>query len=243
MSKKKYKEFVGDVQNSPQYRESLEWSNFWYSSTKDIESKRFLIIGDSTARMVRSTLERVVRQPVDLLGTSSNLDDIMFVSQVDAFFDSTLYKYDAIFVQIGHHGRTSKDGGPYKSSDFKKYENDMLSLIKYLKQHCDKIILETVFDSVKPIRMNNLIHWMIKFNLLQKLYSWGFKKEVPDDEINSITSKKNEIIKNISARVGGVIMLDINNLIKNTNYIHIDHIHLEDRAKEYIAQCMIQVLN
>ena len=40
----------------------------------------------------------------------------------------------------------------------------------------------------------------------------------------------------------GVKLLDINKLINKTNYVHIDHIHFEENAKEYIAKKMVTML-
>lgn len=67
-------------------RETTEWSNFWYDQANDSSEHRILLIGDSTVRMVRSQFAKMINCPVDMLGTSSGLHDILFVEQVNAFF-------------------------------------------------------------------------------------------------------------------------------------------------------------
>ena len=56
------------------YREQIEWCNFWYDNAVNSDAKRILIIGDSTARMVRSTLSKLLGRPVDLFATSSSIE-------------------------------------------------------------------------------------------------------------------------------------------------------------------------
>lgn len=92
-------------------REDTEWSNFWRDQANKETDGRILLIGDSTARMIRSTYGRIAGKPVDLLATSSGLHDSLFVSQMDCFFSSTEYKYDKIIVQIGHHAELGTGGG------------------------------------------------------------------------------------------------------------------------------------
>ena len=46
-----------------------------------------------------------------MIGSSSNLHDILFKAQVDAFFSSERYSYDAIFIQVGDHFKKNDRGG------------------------------------------------------------------------------------------------------------------------------------
>lgn len=95
---KQFRKFIENISNIYSYREGCEWSNFLFDRATDEKSKRYLIIGNSTARMVRSTFAKLMQAPVDMLGTSSAIDDELFVNQIDAFFNNSLYRYDAIFV-------------------------------------------------------------------------------------------------------------------------------------------------
>ena len=126
-----YREYIDVAYDSLSPREPIEWSNFWWDSADKETEKRYLLIGDSTIRMVRHSLADSLHCPVDMIGSSSNLDDILFVSQVDAFFCSAFYrKYDAIFVQMGHHGRIGRDGASFCQRDEEFFEQ---SLNQYLK--------------------------------------------------------------------------------------------------------------
>lgn len=99
----KYSEIVRNNRTELSEREDLEWINFWWDHANSTGEKRILLIGDSTARMVRSTLGKILNQPVDLFATSSGLHDSLFINQVDCFYNAIEYKYDCIFVQLGHH--------------------------------------------------------------------------------------------------------------------------------------------
>lgn len=68
-------------------REDIEWPNFWIDRANDNSSKRILLIGDSTSRMIRSTFSKISGSPVDLLATSSALHDELFINQINAFFN------------------------------------------------------------------------------------------------------------------------------------------------------------
>lgn len=96
-------------------RENTEWANFWYDCACDSTKKRILMIGDSTVRMIRSTFSEVYGIAVDMIGSSSNLHDVLFKAQIDAFFASKKYSYDAVFIQLGHHFRKNDSGGGYGS--------------------------------------------------------------------------------------------------------------------------------
>ena len=218
--------------NKYSYREPVEWSNFWYDNANDGEIERILIIGDSTARMVRSTLAKQSHMPVDLFATSSPIDDILFVTQVNAFFCGAFRRYSTIFLQVGHHGRMGKEGGQYSDTDYAKFRLDLIALITFLQQFTDNIVLETIFDSVKKKRWLKYI-----------LCKYGFAKEEFDDVINNVTRHKNEIIVSV-AQSGNmrVSLLDINEVIKKYNFIRTDHIHFEAKAKGVIVQEMLRYI-
>lgn len=116
-----FRDMIQDSYDGISGREDIEWSNFWWDKANKKTSRRYLLIGDSTVRMVRSTFARISQIPVDMIGTSSDIDDILFVSQIDAFFSTKQYDYDAIFLQIGHHARTAKDGGVYTDEDLYRF--------------------------------------------------------------------------------------------------------------------------
>lgn len=106
--------YINDRSSCLTEREDIEWSNFWIDKANAYSSKRILLIGDSTSRIIRSTFSRISGCPVDLLATSSALHDELFINQINAFFNQSKYKYETIFVQLGHHAVYNKMGGIMK---------------------------------------------------------------------------------------------------------------------------------
>ncbi len=218
-------------------REDIEWSNFWWDSANKKTEKRYLLIGDSTIRMVRHALADAIKSPVDMIGSSSNIDDVLFVSQVDAFFASALYRrYDAIFVQMGHHGRVGRDGGPFEKSDEDNFENALTVFLQFLAQFSDRIIVESIFDSVVP-PVKRIDRWLIRHHL---------KPEAFDNKINIVTRRKNDIAKSVvnilSANGVNCKYLDINALANGNQFLRVDHIHFEGKAIPFIVKMMMAEL-
>lgn len=197
-----YRSLLNSCNNTLCYREPIEWSNVWIDSANCRANKRYMIIGDSTARMVRSSFAKLIKSPVDMIGTSSALDDELFVSLLDGYFEKCIYKYDAIFIQVGHHSRIGKDGGEYKESDFYKFEQDFTALLLFTKQFTENIIVESIFESFEF--GNSFISKLKKSSHIVKfLYRMGILKEKLDRSINSITNRKSIITKKIVDRMGG----------------------------------------
>ena len=166
-------------------REDIEWSNFWIDRANDNSSKRILLIGDSTSRMIRSTFSKISGCPVDLLATSSALHDELFINQINAFFNQNKYKYETIFVQLGHHAVYNKMGGDYEENDYLIFENEYSALIEFLKQFTSNIILESILLTVVPYKHFSYLYRKLRI------------KEKEDVHANYIKIRKNEIIKKI----------------------------------------------
>ena len=226
-------------------RESIEWANFWYSSS-DITSNndtRVLLVGDSTARMVRSTFERFSHNPVDMIGTSCGLHDVLFLSQMDAFFASSRYKYTAIFIQMGHHSIRGDEGYIYGDDDYKRFKEDYLGLVRYLRQYCTNIILLTCFLNVTPLpsKMKGLIK-SIPVLLYRKIFG-----EKIDYSWSNVVIEKNRLIHEIALEEK-LKFCDIDAIMRNMcqglfpRFIHKDHIHYEPRAKKIIVSEYVKYL-
>lgn len=224
----KYQDLLESVNYELYGREDVEWSNFWYDSANKKCDKRILMIGDSTARMVRSKFAKKISLPVDLLGTSSGLHDILFCSQVEAFFERGV-KYDVAFIQLGNHSRQNDYGKPYTNDDYDRYRKDLVALVTFLKQFCNRIILETIFLCVIPL--NNVASWFERITRI-KLEKW-------DPVINNNTKRKNLVIKGVASELG-LELLDINEAMINKNYMRTDHIHFEKRAIPEIVKLMYE---
>ena len=131
-------------------REDIEWSNFWWDRANEHPDHRILLMGDSTARMVRSTLAEMTGKPVDLFATSSALHDSLFVNQMDCFFKSKEYTYDVIFIQFGHHAELGFGGGFYKDEDWMVFESEFRDFLKFLSERTQRIVVESIFYTVIP---------------------------------------------------------------------------------------------
>lgn len=231
---KSFSSFIGvDSFDSYSAREEIEWSNFWWDSADKEAEKRYLLIGDSTIRMVRHALADTLKCPVDMIGSSSNIDDILFVSQVDAFFASSLYRrYDAIFVQMGHHGRIGRDGGEFSVADEERFGRSLTLLLQFLAQFSSKIIVESIFDSVVP-PTGRLNRWLVRHHK---------RPETFDEKINVITRRKNviarQVVETLSANETMYKFLDINALANDQKFLRVDHIHFEGKAIPFIVQAM-----
>lgn len=158
-------QYIKRTTDEPIAREDTEWANFWYDYARDSSKKRILMIGDSTTRMVRSTFSEIYGIAVDMIGSSSNLHDILFKAQIDAFFASKCYLYDAIFIQLGHHFKKNDCGGGVEEEDYAAFKEDYSNLIDYMHQYTDNIILLSIFDSVtvaphNKIKNKYLLTWI-----------------------------------------------------------------------------------
>lgn len=221
----RYSEMMHDFPSELIVREEIEWSNFWYDQANSDADGRILLIGDSTARMIRSTYARESGKPVDLFATSSNPYDPLFIAQLDCFFSSARFRYDTIIVQVGHHG----DVGVSEKA-FHAFRESCSVLIDFLLQFTDNILIESLFYSVKPRK-----YWKIA-KLLHL-------KETYDSAANEIRDAKNRIWEKI-AQEKGLKYLDINGFMleNGKQFYHQDHIHFENAAKKFIVDEMMRAL-
>lgn len=233
---KSYTEMLADTHDTILGRERLEWSNFWYDDTNKEVGHRILLVGDSTARMVRSTLAELTGYSVDLLGTSSGLHDVLFAKQVDCFFSSVQYKYEVIYIQLGHHSRISEDGLPYSEKDYLRFYQDYECLIDFLSQYSTKIVLLSIFYSVMPYK------YRFSSRVLRRVENQyrRYIDEKYDATINDVKEKKNKAIEQLAAKKD-LPYFDVNQFMidlsksPRTVCLHTDHVHFEEKAKKIIA--------
>lgn len=239
-----YHHYCKTPYNNPNVREDIEWSNTWYSNAnQSVGGGKLLLIGDSTGRKIRSTLERISGRPTDFLGTSAGLHDLMFCSQLDSFFEPVTWTYDTIFVWIGYHSLKNHQGEYYNSSDFDLFEMDMRNLVDYLAQYGSRIVLcSALYPVVKKDKMGLL--YQIWFHL--KPISRLFKEKIIEDEA-AVIKRKNSTIEKI-AKEKSLVFCDINgymlSLCENymTRCIHYDKIHYEGKSFPYIVRYLCNVL-
>ncbi|MBR1930279.1 MAG: hypothetical protein IJ833_02220 [Lachnospiraceae bacterium] len=230
----KYGDILGYARDTLNGREEIEWSNFWYDNATNGHDDRILLIGDSTARQIRSELARTAHKPVDLLATSSGLHDALFVAQMDAFFAQETYRYKVIFVQLGHHSRIGDLGEAYHEKDYVVFYDDFKKLISFLTQYTEKIIIASVFYSVITPRtkMARLLRGMFRMN------------ERYDEVANEIKERKNQILKRVADELQ-LEFFDINQFMydRRKKYLHSDHIHFESSAKKVIVEQYLKYVN
>ena len=214
--------------NQLEGREGIEWSNFWYDRANEKTSKRILLIGDSTSRVIRSSMSNTMNCPVDLFATSAALRDSMFWNQLDVFFKESVYNYTSIFVWVGNHSRRSVDGvSSFKKEDYERFAADFSDLIDYVKLQSRQIIVLSTLHMVMP---HNRFHFIEK---IRKKFFIKPKENFNDTE-NQVVEGKNTIMEEI-AKKKDVPFYDIDSVLLNSKYWHYDHIHYIPQANDYIV--------
>ena len=119
-------------------------------------------------------------------------------------------------------------------------------MIKFLSQYTSVIIIESIFQSViyNPSWFDKfgVRKILLKTGVLGYLTRIGLRKETKDIEINRVTDAKNVVLKELASELN-LRWLDINTLVEEMKYAHIDHIHFEDKAKYFIANEMCNVID
>lgn len=187
-------------------RENIEWTNTWIESCNNPDTRRFLFIGDSVAREMRSELSKMLPQyAYDYIGTSSSFEDPCFYNIFDAFFKNNLYTYQTIFCNIGAkhfwYMHTAR-----KKQDAQRYTKEFSMFLNYLQQYCKKIVIL----SVTPNK-----------------YSSDFTKW--DEDVNEEILKRNEIQADIAAKES-IPVVDLYSLVMEKQYAYRDHCHFKDRS-------------
>lgn len=237
---KSINEYILSQHDNSNGRQNIEWANLWYSNAKNVPPQdHILMIGDSTARMVRSTFEKLSGKPVDMIGSSYGLNDVLFSSLVDAFFSTTQYLYSHIYLQMGRHSIINKNDEPYGTPDYEQFRKDYTTLVEFLKQHSSNVILLTCFFDVESLPANfggprSSIPFLLKRRLFGEKIDWGY---------STTTQIKNQIIQEVAMQLN-MQFCDINQIMLERScctkpfpkYIHKDNIHFEDRAKKVIVK-------
>lgn len=225
-------DYHATISNSINGREEIEWANFWYSNANSTtEGGKYLLIGDSTGRKIRSSLEKTSGKPVDFLGTSAGLHDLLFWSQMNSFFAPVTWEYDVIYVWLGYHSLKNERGEYYCEDDFLLFDSDIRNILAFLEQYSKRVILcSALYPVEKKDNPNKLDILWFHLKPLCRL----FKEKIVTEEA-AVIEKKNKIIQSV-AREKGVTYCDINkymlSLCENyrTRCVHFDKIHYEGKA-------------
>ena len=233
------------VHNDPRGREETEWANFWYSHANLWGGQKLLMIGDSNGRKTRSILERMSGKSVDFLGTSSGLHDMLFVSQLQAYFSVIPeHCYESIYIWLGYHSLINEKGSKYEENDYVRFKDDIIALVDVLREYSDKIIICSAFYPVKKEVIKNIFE-RVWFHL-----KWlsRIRNERVDVDDYSIIKRKNMILQQV-ANERKLLYCDINGYMLErcskyrTRYIHVDRIHYEEKAYPIITKFLLDYKN
>lgn len=239
---REYETYIKDFHDNLTGRESIEWSTSWIDKANVSDSGkngRVLFIGDSTLRAVRGTFANITDLPVDCIGSSSGLHDLLFAKQMDAFLCSEKYRYSAIFIQTGYHSLINDNGNSYEETDYVRFRTDFEAYLDYLSQFCTNIILLSAFYAVKPPAAYEAAK-SEKLKTIMRFFI-RFRGETWDAASNLVIGRKNDIISKIADK-RGLRYFDINKYMIgrtkkfSTRIVHTDVIHYETRSIAVIAE-------
>lgn len=137
-------------------RERIEWANSWWAEA-NMESPRILLIGDSTTRQFRGSMEMLMKNAfaIDLFAASFSVYDHKLHDNMECFFGEDEYRYDVIVLHYGvHHGlfklcRESLE-------NYNLYMEQYRRLVQYLYRKCNKIVIVTGTSEVMDQDLNQI---------------------------------------------------------------------------------------
>jgi hypothetical protein len=124
-------------------RESTEWTNTWISNA-NTHNRRCLLIGDSTTRQIRGSIEKMLSgaYSVDLFAASFSVNDSRLIYDLKFFFHNDEYDYDFIILHYGgHHNYIYTCWNDEKN--YTEYYINYENILKYLMTKSSKIIIMT----------------------------------------------------------------------------------------------------
>jgi len=203
-----------EVKVEKEKRESIEWTNTWWSEA-NTDNRRGLLIGDSTTRQLRSSMEALLTNlyAVDLFAASFSIHDRRLDDYIDIFFKGDEYKYDfAVLHYGGHHGfsRLCSES----REEYLAYEEKYRKLLKRLKEKCKKVVCVTGTSEVLETDVNTI-----------------------DQKTEREIIVRNQIVSNVACE-NGVAMFDLYKLMKSNKglYTYYDRFHF-NRDSDYFISC------
>lgn len=198
-----------------EHREQIEWSNFWWEDANK-RCDRILLIGDSVTRGYRSSLNNILKMQgyvVDLCAFSASVVDSLTEKMLKAFFAVTEYSYDYIGVQMGgQHDWSIKCCEDLEDRNlFKQFYK---RYVIELKSKCKVLFLLSYTPTV-------------------------LKEDLEKDNIerNKELICRNEIAKEVAFETN-CQYIDLWSTILEKECKHVDYIHFDREANQYIAICV-----
>jgi hypothetical protein len=192
-------------------REKVEWTNTWISDA-NTHNRRGLLIGDSTTRQIRKSMENMLMggYSVDLFASSFSVNDERLLYNINAFFYKNEYEYDFIILHYGGQHNFSKPCCE-RCENYNEYYTNYEKLVEYLQTKCDNIVIMTTTSRV------------LEDNL-----------SVIDEKIENEILARNAIVKDVGNRRMCKIF-DLNGLMKTKKYSYTDSIHFSRDADGFMC--------
>ncbi len=160
----------------------------------------------------------------------------MYWDQWECFFKNNLYQYDAVFVWVGNHSRISEDGKSFFTEyDYKRFQTDFNTLIDKALYINPKVIVLTTLHIYKWRKYNNDLERVRRKLMIKPKEEWG---EVED---NIVVEGKNRIMQEV-AEIRKLTFCDIDKMLMQSRYWHVDFIHYIPEANKYIASILKSLL-
>ncbi len=215
--------------------EETEWLNYWIDHADKKDSRRILLIGDSTSREYRSTLAQRYGHSVDFIGLSSIFLDEFCLREIELFFEFQKIPYELIQVQIGCHQIENMAPSWDRQAFYEAYRQQYAYVMDFLKQHTKRLVLATT----TPIVLLNAPSNPVIRRLYNRLHS--YKNERIDPKYDTDIQIRNQIVRELAAN--GIGLNDLYLLMSQLHMRHVDHVHYEKKSKKVIAESVLSFLN
>lgn len=185
-------------------REEIEWLNVWYPHGNQ-ERSRYLLIGDSVTRAIRSRLEILLPgSSIDLFAASFSVADDLFWAYLRGFLSCKDYEYSAVIIDYGfHHGFSLMCCE--NQEDYIIFNCKYQEIVKACKSVCDNVVLMTG-TAFADERLEREI--------------------ITRNSIVKIIARENEC---------HIIDLYEHMKSKRNHFSYIDNVHFEERANSFMA--------
>lgn len=201
-------------------RESIEWTNTWWSEA-DTDNKRGLLIGDSTTRQLRGSMEVLLTNlyAIDLFAASFSIHDKRIENYMDILFRDDEYKYDFIVLHYGgHHGFSrlcSENSGEYMA-----YMERYIGLLRSLTEKCEKVVCVTGTSEVMDTNVTMI-----------------------DQRREHEIIARNQIVSD-AARLDCIDVFDLYGLMKSNwgTYTYFDRQHFNRNSDYFISYNLIEFM-
>lgn len=202
-------------------REQIEWVNYWWEDANDNSKERWLLLGDSVIRQIRSTLNRMVgdKIAIDCFCTSTYLDDELLMKEIKDFISVQDYHYSKILINVGFHHGLDRNVAENSEDEriFRKAYEDIVELCLI---QCDNIVMISGTLEAKTEDFDSL-----------------------DDKINKEIEARNRVVSEI-CKINDFIYIDLFHYFKKKHfkYKHRDNVHFFRNADTIMSRLVYKAI-